>query len=324
MIRAVVHSHANARERVAGNDAVLHGLLDTLVHGGNERTRDAAANDLVYKLIAVTRAVGPNERLNAQPAVTILAGAAGLLLVAALGTCRTANGLTIRNADRHTLGRDLGTVLKAIEQDRNLCLAHRRNDGLAGLLVAVDAHGRISLARLLDKRIELLLVTAVLSLDGNAVLRVGELKSRRLDLTGNGERVTRLCRQLGRHDNVAGIGVTDLSHVAAAHHIQVSQTIALAGTRVDQLKARLKRTRQHLDKADAALLRIGQGLKHKRHRTVIVTRDLERVAIDERHLAIVGRCREVRCDVVHQRVDALLLNAIARKDRHKDALGDRL
>ena len=64
--------------------------------------------------------------------------------------------------------------------------------------------------------------------------------------------------------------MTDLGHVAAAHHIQVGQTIALAGTRVDQLKTRLKRTRQHLDKADATLLRIGQGLKHKRHRTIIV------------------------------------------------------
>ena len=64
--------------------------------------------------------------------------------------------------------------------------------------------------------------------------------------------------------------MTDLGHVAAAHHIQVSQTVALARARVDQLKARLKRTRQHLNKADAALLRIGQGLKHKRHRTIIV------------------------------------------------------
>ena len=118
--------------------------------------------------------------------------------------------------------------------------------------------------------------------------------------------------------------MTDLGHVAAAHHIQVSQTVALAGTRVDQLKTRLKRTRQHLDKADATLLRIGQGLKHKRHRTVIVARNLERIAVDKRHLAVVGRRREVCGDVVHQRVDALLLNAIARKDRHKDALGDRL
>ena len=244
--------------------------------------------------------------------------------MAALGTRRAADGLTIRNADRHAFGHDLGAVLKAIEQDRNLRLTHSGDDSLARLLVAVDAHGRIGLARLLDKRVELLFVAAVLGLDGNAVLRVGELKRRRLDLTGNGERVTRLCRQLGRHDNVASIGVTDFGHVAAAHHIQVSQTIALASARVDQLKARLKRARQHLDKADAALLRIGQRLKHKRHRTVIVTRDLKRITVDERHLAIVGRRREVRRDVVHQRIDALLLNAIARKDRHKDALGDRL
>ena len=118
--------------------------------------------------------------------------------------------------------------------------------------------------------------------------------------------------------------MTDLGHVAAAHHIQVSQTVALARAGVDELKARFKRTRQHLDKANTTLLRIGQRLKHKRHRAVVVTRDLERIAVDERHLAVVGRRREVRGDVVHQRVDALLLNAIARKDRHKDALGDRL
>ena len=324
MIRAVVHSHANARERVAGNDAVLHGLLDTLVHGGDQRARNAAAHDLIHKLVAVARAVGPNKRLHAQPAVAVLTGATGLLLVATLGARRAADGLAIRNADRHALGHDLGAILQTVEQHRNLRLTNGGDDSLAGLLVTIDAHGRISLARLLDKRIELLFVATVLGLDGNAVLRVGELKRRSLDLTGNGERIARLGRQLGRHDDVAGIGVTDLGHIAAAHHIQVSQTVALAGTRVDQLKTRLKRTRQHLDKADATLLRIGQGLKHKRHRTVIVARDFERITVDERHLAVVGRRRKVRRDVVHQRVDALLLNAIARKDRHKDALGDRL
>ena len=324
MIRAVIHRDANARERITGNNTVLHGLLDALVHGGDERARDAATHNLVNKLIAVARAVGPNERLHAQPAVAVLTGAAGLLLVATLGACRAADGLAIRNADRHALGHDLGTILQTVEQHRNLCLTNGGDNGLASLLVAVDAHGRVCLAGLLNKRVELLFVAAILGLDGNAVLRVGELKRRCLDLTGNGERVTRLCRQLGRHDNVAGIGVTDLGHVAAAHHIQVSQTIALAGTRVDQLEARLKRTRQYLDKADAALLRVSQGLKHKRHRAVIVARDLKRVAVDERHLAVVSRRREVRGDVVHQRVDALLLNAIARKDRHKDALGDRL
>ena len=257
MIRTVVHSHANARKRVAGNDAVLHSLLNALVHGGDQRTRNATAHDLVYKLITVARTVGPNERLNAQPAVAILTGTASLLLVTALGTRRAADGLAIRNADRHAFGHDLGTVLKAIEQDRNLRLTNGGDDSLAGLLVAVDAHSRIGLACLLDKRVELLFVAAVLGLDGDAVLRVGELKRRSLDLAGNRERIARLGSQLGRHDDVAGIGVTDLGHIATAHHIQVSQTLTLARARIDQLEARLKRTRQHLDKADATLLRIG-------------------------------------------------------------------
>ena len=244
--------------------------------------------------------------------------------MATLGACRAADGLAIRNADRHAFGHDLGTVLKTVEQHRNLRLAHGGDDSLARLLVTIDAHGRIGLACLLNKRIELFLVAAVLGLDSNAVLRVGELERRGLDLAGNRERIARLGRQLGRHDDIAGIGVTDLGHVAAAHHIQVSQTLTLARTCIDQLKARLKRARQHFDKADATLLRVGQRLKHKCHRTVIVARDLERITVDERHLAVVRRRREVRGDVVHQRVDALLLNAIARKDRHKDALGDCL
>ena len=42
------------------------------------------------------------------------------------------------------------------------------DNGLAGLLVAVDAHGRIGLAGLLDKRVELLFVAAILGLDGDA------------------------------------------------------------------------------------------------------------------------------------------------------------
>ena len=300
MIRAVVHSHANARERVAGNNTVLHGLLDALVHGGNQRARDAATHDLVNKLIAVARAVGPNERLHAQPAVAVLTGTTGLFLVAALGARRAADGLAIRNADRHALGHDLGAILQTVKQHRNLRLTHGGDDSLPGLLVAVDAHGRIGLACLLNKRVELLFVAAILGLDGDAVLRVGELKRRSLDLAGNRERIARLGSQLGRHDDVAGIGMANLGHIATAHHIQVSQTLALARTRIDQLDARLKRARQHLDKADAALLRIGQGLKHKRHRTVIVARDLKRITVDERHLAIVGRRREVCGDVIHQ------------------------
>ena len=299
MIRAVVHRDANTRERIAGNDTVLHGLLDALVHGGDERARDAAAHDLVHKLVAVTRAVGPNERLHTQPAVAVLTGTTGLLLVAALGARRAANGLAIRNTNRHALGGNLGTVLQTVEQHRNLRLAHRGDNRLASLLVAVDAHGRIGLAGLLDKRVELLFVAAILGLNGDAVLRVGELKRRSLDLAGNRERIARLGRQFGRHDDIAGVGVADLSHVTTAHHIQVSQTLALARARIDQLKARLKRTRQHLDKADAALLRVGQRLKHKCHRTVIVARDLKRVAIDERHLAVVRRRREVCGNVVH-------------------------
>ena len=49
--------------------------------------------------------------------------------------------LLYTSADRHAFGHDLGAILQTVEQHRNLRLIHGGDDSLAGLLVAVDAHG---------------------------------------------------------------------------------------------------------------------------------------------------------------------------------------
>ena len=53
-------------------------------------------------------------------------------------------------------------------------LAHAADDGLAGLLVVLDAEGRVLLGQLLDGHGELLLVTLGLRLDGDVDHRLGE------------------------------------------------------------------------------------------------------------------------------------------------------
>ena len=322
MVRAIVDHGANARERIARDNAVLHGLLNALVDRGNQRTRDASAHHLVAELIALARTIGTKERLDAQPAVAILTGTARLLFMAPLSARDAANRLAVRNANGHDMRHDLGAILKTVEQHRYLSLAHRRDDGLARLVIALDAHGGIGLARLLDKAVELLLVAAILGLDGYTVLRVGELERRGLHLTGDAQRITRLGRQLRRHDDIACIGMADFAHLAPAHHVEMRQTLTLARARVDQLKTGLKCARQHFQEADTTLLRVGECLEHKRHGALIVGADLERITIDKRHLTVIRRCREVSGNVIHQRIDALLFEAIARKDRHEDALGD--
>ena len=112
MIAAVIASDANVDHRVAGDDALAHGLLDSLVDRGDETLGNATADDLVNELVAPAR-VG----LETQPAITVLAGTASLLLVATLGARGAADGLAIGHAHRHDVGRDARTGGHAIEQD---------------------------------------------------------------------------------------------------------------------------------------------------------------------------------------------------------------
>ena len=194
VIGALVDGDLHVDHGEAGQDAIAHGLLDALVDGGDEAARDVAAHDLVNKLVASAR-VG----LHAQPAVSVLAGAAGLLLVATLGRGHAADGLAVRNLERHGVGRHAGTGLKAVKQHADLRLANGGDHGLAGVLVALHLEGGVGVRTLLEEGVELALGAAGVGLDGNAVERVGEAEGRGLDLARDGEGVARLGLKLGNH-----------------------------------------------------------------------------------------------------------------------------
>ena len=116
--------------------------------------------------------------------------------------------------------------------------------------------------------------------------------------------------------------MADLGHLAAAHHIEMRHALALTRARVDQLHARLDCAREHLDKRDATLGRIVQGLEDKDHGAIVLGRNLKGVAIDKRHLAVIGRRREVRGDIVHQGIDALLFDTASHKNGDEKTLCD--
>ena len=58
VIRAVVQGDLHVDHGVTGQDAGLHGALDTGVHGGDIFLGDGAADDLVDELIALAGLVG--------------------------------------------------------------------------------------------------------------------------------------------------------------------------------------------------------------------------------------------------------------------------
>src|SRR4051812_49553786 len=78
---AVEELHAHALDRVAGDHAGCHRLLDALLDGGDETTGDHATLDRVHEL----EALAALDRLDLDVAVGELAAAARLLLVAGGG-----------------------------------------------------------------------------------------------------------------------------------------------------------------------------------------------------------------------------------------------
>ena len=118
--------------------------------------------------------------------------------------------------------------------------------------------------------------------------------------------------------------MADLGHLAAAHHVEVREALALAGAGIDELHAGLDGAGEHLEEGQAALLGIVQGLEVEDDGALILAGNLEGVAVDERHLAVIGGRGEVGRDIVHEGVDALLLDAGAGEHGDEQALGDRL
>ena len=163
MVRAVDELDANALHRRARELAVVHRLLDPLVHGGTEALRDDAADDLVDELVLAVAG-----RRDDDVAVAELPATAGLLLVAAVRARLAANRLAVRDARRMQLDVDAEAPLRALERDLDVHLAHPGEDLLARLLVATQAQRRILLGEATDRGRDLLLVALRLRRDREA------------------------------------------------------------------------------------------------------------------------------------------------------------
>ena len=163
-----------------------------------------------------------------------------------------------------------GSLLKTLEKNSYLCLANCRNNGLAGVLIALNLKGWIGVGGLLQEREELALGTALIRLNSRAVQGVGEPKRGSLNLAGNGERVARHGLELWNYYDVAGCGGVDVSCFFAAHTIQVRKALGLACASVDKLGTCRNGTCEHLHKRKLAVLWILQRLEGKRNRTLVI------------------------------------------------------
>src|SRR5437667_9524747 len=95
MERAVVALRLDVHGRVAGEDTVLHRLLDAPLHRRDILPRDGAADDGVLELVSAAAL----HRRELHPAVAELPAPAGLLLVPPVLLDSTLDRLLVRHLD---------------------------------------------------------------------------------------------------------------------------------------------------------------------------------------------------------------------------------
>ena len=317
MIRAVEHRALDVHHGVPREEALFHGLAHALIHSRDEAVGNGAALDLVHELVALAGDGG-----QPQPAVAELAGAAGLLLVTALGLGLLGNGLAVGNAHGNELRLYAGLLLQAPDQHVYLGLAHGVDDGLMRVLVARDADGGVSLGGAGEEGAELVLLLLRHSLDGHGVQGLGQ--GQRLDGDGAlaGERVARAhVGKLRHHDDVAGLGALHVDGLFAHHDLDLAEALLLAGASADELQPRLQVSGDDLQEGEASDERVGHRLEGEGAGGLRLV-DAHRHVIGHAEATVALRVREVGADVLHEALNALHNNGGSHEHRNDELLSD--
>ena len=171
VVRTVHELDPDVDDRIAAEDARLHGLLDPEVDRSDVLLGDLPADDLVDELVAGALL----GRLEVDHRVAVLPAAAGLAdeLRADL-LDRLARRLAVRDLRPADVRVDVELALQTVDDDLEVELAHAGDQRLAGLLVGADAERRVLFGQALQALRELVLVRLRLRLDGDRDHRVGE------------------------------------------------------------------------------------------------------------------------------------------------------
>src|SRR5919197_2313648 len=306
VVGAVDELDADVDDRVAGEDARLHRLLDAEVDRGDVFARYLTADNLVRELVALAGLRG----LRVDDRVAVLAAAAGL-------TDEPAFDLLDRAPERLAVGdlraadvrvhRELAQ--EAIDDDLEMELAHARDQGLAGFLVAPDAEGRVLLRQALQARRELVLVGLRLRLDRDGDDGIREVHRLEPDRGGvDRERVTgRRGLEADRRGDLAGADLVALLAVVRMHLEDPADPLRLAGGRVHYPVAGLDLAGVDAKISQLADVRVRHHLEDERREGLVVRRPARELVLGTRIDPMHGRDVERAGQVVRDRVDQLVV-----------------
>src|SRR6185437_12888318 len=153
---AVVDGDGDVYDRIPEGAAGGHGVDDALLDGRDVLAGDGAADDFVDE----DEALAAGEGVEAEVADAVLAVAAGLLLVLALGGGRPGDGLAVGDEDVLAFDGDPELAVEAFDGDGEVDLAGHPEDGLVGLVVPGHRQAGVLLAEPSEGGHELVVVVA--------------------------------------------------------------------------------------------------------------------------------------------------------------------
>src|SRR4051812_30812475 len=327
VVRTVDQRRLDADHRVAGEHAVLHGVLHALVDRRDVLAGDAPTGDLVLELVG-RRVAAHLQRRQCDLHLRELARATRLLLVRVVVAL---DGLADRLAVGHLrladVGLDVELTPHPVDQDLQVQLAHAGDDRLTGLLVETDLERRVLLGELLDGRAQLLLVALGLRLDGNRDDRRGEghrLEDHRLLRVAEGVARGRVLHAVDG-DDLAGAHTRTLFTLVGVHLVDLADPLLAVLGAVQHRGPGVQLAGVDADVGQLAQVLVCLDLERQRRERLVlvgVPQDLglavQRSADDRLD---VERAGQVVGDRVEHGLDALVLERGPRHDR-VDLAGD--
>ena len=264
MVLAVVDADAQVLQCEARDGAFGQHLPHAFLDGRDELARDHAADHVVDEL----EARAALERLDAQVHLAELAGAAGLLLVAAMAFGRSRDRLAVRHARRARLDRDAVAIGDPLQHDPQVQVAEAVQHGLVLRRVVLDAHARVFGRQPVQAFRELLFVAALLGADREAEHRRRERDRLQVEVV----LVVRVVQHgvevdlvdLRHRADVARHRLCDLDVLLALQLEQVRDLDGLAAIADEQRRAGLHGALVHAEDAELADERVDRDLEDVR------------------------------------------------------------
>ena len=144
VVLAVVDRDAHVFDRTADQRPGGEHVCDALFDRRDEVLGNGPADDFVGELVPFLARSDPQIDLGELP------GAAGLLLVAVVAFAGSGDRLAVGDLGRAEHRLDLELILEPLGHDRQMLVAHAREQEFVGFVVAFQTHGRVALDDLMQ------------------------------------------------------------------------------------------------------------------------------------------------------------------------------